>query len=42
MLGERLFEKRGHKWALTRFAFDVFGASESEVKEDKTAPEEEM
>ena len=40
--GERLFEKRGHKWALTSFAFEVFGTSESEVKEDKTAPEEEM
>ena len=24
--GELLFEKRGHKWALTRFAFDVYGA----------------
>jgi len=40
--GERLFEKRGHKWALTSFAFEVFGTSESEVKEDKTVPEEEM
>jgi hypothetical protein len=39
--GERLFEKRGHKWALTSFAFEVFGTSENEVKEDKTAPEEE-
>lgn len=29
--GELLFEKRGHKWALTRFAFDVYGATESEV-----------
>jgi hypothetical protein len=24
--GELLFEKRGHRWALTRFAFDVYGA----------------
>lgn len=23
--GELLFEKRGHKWALTKFAFDVYG-----------------
>ena len=22
---ELLFEKRGHRWALTRFAFDVWG-----------------
>ncbi len=22
--GELLFEKRGHKWALTKFAFDVW------------------
>ena len=25
--GELLFEKRGHRWALTRFAFDVYGAT---------------
>ena len=24
-VGELLFEKRGHRWALTRFAFDVYG-----------------
>ena len=30
--GECLFEKRGHKWALTRFAFDVYGATETEAK----------
>ena len=29
--GELLFEKRGHKWALTKYAFDVYGASESEI-----------
>ncbi|HSV50118.1 MAG TPA: hypothetical protein VLH35_07355 [Candidatus Acidoferrales bacterium] len=23
--GEELFEKRGHKWALTKFAFDMYG-----------------
>lgn len=28
--GELLFEKRGHKWALTRFAFDVYGCTEEE------------
>ena len=29
--GELLFEKRGHQWALTGFAFDVYGESEVEV-----------
>jgi len=29
-IGEALFEKRGQKWALTRFAFDVYGASEKD------------
>jgi hypothetical protein len=29
--GELLFEKRGHKWALMRFAFDVYGESESDI-----------
>lgn len=28
--GEVLFEKRGHKWALTTFAFDLYGASSLE------------
>lgn len=32
--GERLFEKRGLKWALTRFAFEVFGSTKDEVKEE--------
>jgi hypothetical protein len=27
--GEKLFEKRGWKWALTRFAFDVWGETEA-------------
>jgi hypothetical protein len=31
--GELLFEKRGHRWALTRFAFDVYGDAEAEAKE---------
>jgi hypothetical protein len=26
--GERLFEKRGHRWALTSFAFEVWGEME--------------
>ena len=26
--GELLFEKRGHKWALTRFGFEVYGAGD--------------
>jgi hypothetical protein len=29
--GKLLFEKRGHKWALTRFAFEVYGASIADV-----------
>lgn len=28
--GKLLFEKRGHRWALTRFAFDVYGATDLE------------
>lgn len=32
--GESLFEKRGHRWALTSFGFDVWGDSK---KEDKTS-----
>ncbi len=32
--GELLFEKRGHRWALTRFAFDVYGATNSEVEKE--------
>ena len=26
--GELLFEKREHKWALTRFAFEVYGSGD--------------
>ena len=29
--GELLFEKRGHKWALTRFAFEIYGAIQEEI-----------
>lgn len=29
--GELLFEKRGHKWALTKFGFDAYGATKEEV-----------
>jgi len=39
--GKRLFEKRGHKWALTRFAFDAYGASETEVTRSIEESEEE-
>jgi hypothetical protein len=28
--GEVLFEKRGHKWALTKFGFDAYGATAAE------------
>lgn len=30
-VGELLFEKCGHRWALTRFVFDVYGETEEEV-----------
>jgi hypothetical protein len=30
--GELLFEKRGHRWALTAFAFRVWGETEKEVR----------
>lgn len=30
-VGEKLFEKRGHKWALTNFAFDVWGEGTEEA-----------
>jgi hypothetical protein len=33
--GEKLFEKRGWKWALTPFAFDVWGETEEEMKNGK-------
>jgi len=38
--GELLFEKRGHKWALTRFAFDIYGESEAEVARSIESVEE--
>jgi len=33
--GECLFEKRGHRWAVTAFGFDVWGKSKKEVEEEK-------
>lgn len=39
--GKRLFEKRGHKWALTRYAFDAYGATESEISADMAETEKE-
>ena len=30
--GKVLFEKRGHRWALTRFAFDVYGSTEEDLE----------
>jgi hypothetical protein len=33
--GEILFEKRGQKWALTRFAFEVWGETEAEYSIDR-------
>ena len=39
--GELLFEKRGHKWALTRFAFDVYGETEEEVTRGSVEETEE-
>jgi hypothetical protein len=41
-VGEALFEKRGQKWALTRFAFDVYGATEEEVARSNSVSEEEV
>jgi hypothetical protein len=38
--GERLFEKRGWKWALTRFAFDIWGETEEGVKEENGLQDE--
>ena len=35
-VGEVLFEKRGHKWAVSKFGFEVWGKSEKEVEEEKT------
>ena len=44
-IGETLFEKRGQKWALTRFAFDTYGATEEEIEHSTSniaeEPEEE-
>jgi hypothetical protein len=31
--GKCLFEKRGHRWALSRFGFDVYGAASEEVED---------
>jgi hypothetical protein len=33
--GECLFEKRGHRWALTKFAFDVYGDTELDLELEK-------
>ena len=32
--GECCFEKRGQRWALTKFAVDVYGASEKDLEEE--------
>ena len=39
--GKLLFEKRGHKWALTKFGFDVYGATESEAEVARSNESEE-
>lgn len=40
--GELLFEKRGHKCALTHFAFEVYGATDLDVGSNSaSAPVEE-
>ncbi|MBS7633778.1 hypothetical protein KEJ15_09260 [Candidatus Bathyarchaeota archaeon] len=42
-IGERLFEKRGWKWAVTKFAFDVWAAvDKKEIEETRTLADEEM
>ena len=33
--GECLFEKHGHKWALTRFATEIWGSSKKELEEER-------
>lgn len=35
-VGEYLFEKRGHRWAVSKFGFDAWGKTVSEVEEEKT------
>lgn len=30
--GERLFEKRGHRWALTSYGFEIWGETEKDQK----------
>ena len=35
--GKLLFEKRGHRWALTRFTFDVYGETEAEVAQGNSS-----
>ena len=40
--GKVLFEKRGHRWALTRFAFDVYGATEAEVEVARSNVSEDL
>jgi len=32
--GEVLFEKRGHRWAITAFGFSVWGKTQKEVEEE--------
>ena len=32
--GEFLFEKRGHRWAVTKFGFEVWGKSKKEFDEE--------
>ena len=39
--GKVLFEKRGHRWALTKFAFDVYGATEAEAEVARSNVSEE-
>ncbi len=32
--GEALFEKRGHRWAVTKFGFEIWGKSKKEFDEE--------
>jgi hypothetical protein len=36
-----LFEKRGHKWALTRFGFERWGDSEEVIESEAAVDVEE-
>jgi len=40
--GEKLFEKRGWKWALTSFGFDIWGETKSISRQENPSSFERM